>query len=106
MYLFEWPSTAFEGRLGACHALEIPFVFDNLDKGGIDQVTGPEPPQSIADAMHSAWLAFVHDRDPSAGGERWPAYDADRRATMIFDLKDRVDDDPLGPERAVWDGRL
>jgi para-nitrobenzyl esterase len=106
MYLFEWPSTAFDGRLGACHALEIPFVFDNLDKGGIDQVTGPEPPQSIADAMHAAWLAFVHDRDPSGGGEQWPAYDTGRRATMIFDRKDRVDDDPLGAERAVWDARL
>jgi para-nitrobenzyl esterase len=106
MYLFEWPSAAFEGRLGACHALEIPFVFDNLDKGGIDQLTGPEPPQSIADAMHAAWLAFVHDRDPGTAAEPWPVYDTDRRATMIFDVKGRVDDDPLSAERAVWDQRL
>ena len=33
MYEFAWPSPAFDGRLGACHALEIPFVFDTLDLG-------------------------------------------------------------------------
>ena len=36
MYWFCWKSRAFEGRLGATHALEIPFAFDNLDKAGVD----------------------------------------------------------------------
>jgi len=30
-YLFTWESPAFEGVLGSCHALEIPFVFGSLD---------------------------------------------------------------------------
>ena len=30
MYEFAWRSPQFDGRLGACHALEIPFVFDTL----------------------------------------------------------------------------
>src|SRR3712207_6878860 len=30
-YEFAWTSPAFGGRLGACHGLEIPFVFDTLD---------------------------------------------------------------------------
>lgn len=29
-YEFAWRSPQFDGRLGACHALEIPFVFDTL----------------------------------------------------------------------------
>lgn len=33
MYEFAWPSPAFNGALGACHGLEIGFVFDTLDKG-------------------------------------------------------------------------
>jgi len=32
MYLFEYASHRLDGRLGSCHALEIPFVFDNLHK--------------------------------------------------------------------------
>ena len=29
-YEFDWRSTAFDGELGACHGLELPFVFDTL----------------------------------------------------------------------------
>ena len=32
MYEFAWRSPQFNGRLGACHALEIAFVFDTLGK--------------------------------------------------------------------------
>ena len=32
IYEFARPSPAFGGRLGACHGLEIPFVFDTLSK--------------------------------------------------------------------------
>ena len=30
LYEFAWQSPAFHGRLGGCHGLEIPFVFDTL----------------------------------------------------------------------------
>ena len=32
VYEMTWRSPQFGGRLGSCHALEIPFVFDNLDR--------------------------------------------------------------------------
>jgi len=47
MYEVAWPSPAFNGLFGACHALEIPFVFDTLDKGADQMVgglLGPVPP--------------------------------------------------------------
>jgi para-nitrobenzyl esterase len=34
----------------------------------------------------------------------WPAYDETSRATMIFDLPCRVENDPRREERLVWDG--
>ncbi len=34
MYEFAWRSPQFNGQLGACHGLELPFVFDTLDIGG------------------------------------------------------------------------
>ncbi len=60
MYWFCWESRAFEGRLGATHALEIPFAFDNLDKPGVDIFLGPgERPQDLASYMHQAWTRFL-----------------------------------------------
>src|SRR6185437_16003194 len=32
VYLFTWATPVANGKLGSCHALEIPFVFDNLDR--------------------------------------------------------------------------
>ncbi len=98
MYEFAWPSPQFEGRLGACHALEIPFVFDTLGRG-TEPLWGPDPPQRLADAMHAAWVAFA-----TKGNCGWHKYDLGRRATMRFGLTSEVVDDPRAQERALWEG--
>jgi len=98
MYEFAWRSPQFDGRLGACHSLEIPFVFDTLGHG-TDPLWGPDPPQPLARAMHAAWVAFATRGDPG-----WPRYEPGRRATMRFDLASGVVDDPRAMERALWAG--
>lgn len=97
MYEFAWRSPQFNGLLGACHALEIPFVFDTLGQG--TDLLGTNPPQQLTDAMHAAWIAFATSGDPG-----WPRYDPQRRATMRFDTTSAVVDDPLAPERMLWEG--
>jgi para-nitrobenzyl esterase len=69
-YDFAWRSPAFGGRLGACHGLELPFVFGTLAAGGgPDGLLGEQPPQAVSDAMRAAWVAFAHSGDPG-----WPAH--------------------------------
>jgi carboxylesterase type B len=97
MYEFAWRSPAFDGRLGACHGMEIPFVFDTLPVDG-DPLTGPAPPQELADRMHAAWVAFATTGDPG-----WPRYDLARRATMRFDVTPEVVDDPRPALRRIWE---
>jgi para-nitrobenzyl esterase len=58
MYEFAWRSPQFNGLLGACHALEIPFVFDTLGTE-TEAICGTYPPQQLADTMHAAWVAFA-----------------------------------------------
>jgi carboxylesterase type B len=102
MYEFAWRSPAFDGRLGACHALEIPFVFDTLDKGAdqmLGPLLGPAPPQQLADTMHAAWVSFA-----TSGDSDWPKYDLSRRATMRFDTTSGVVADPRTAERTLWEG--
>jgi para-nitrobenzyl esterase len=55
--------------------------------------------------MSLAWAAFAHTGDPSHDGlPDWPAYDAGRRATMLFDVPSMVADDPRREERLAWEG--
>jgi len=105
-YLFTWESRAFGGRLKSTHALEIPFVFNNLHRAGVDVFLGLCPtPQALADAMHAAWIAFIRRGDPScdAVGE-WPAYRPERRAVMELGDRIGVRIDPYGATRQLWQG--
>jgi carboxylesterase type B len=102
MYEFAWPSPAANGLFGACHALEIPFVFDTLDQGPgqmLGELLGDAPPQQLATTMHSAWVSFITRGDPG-----WPQYELGQKATMRFDAVSRVVYDPRSAERALWDG--
>ncbi len=98
VYEFTWRSSLFDGALGACHALEIPFVFDMLHKPETERITGPNPPQQVADQMHRAWVEFVRDGSPG-----WERYGTER-AVMMFGNQPGVALDPRPATRAVWDG--
>jgi len=99
VYEFGWRSPAFDGRLGACHALEIAFVFDTLPTERGRTLGGDQAPHALADAMHAAWVAFARSGDPG-----WPRYRSGRRATMSFGDTCEVVDDPRAEERRLWDG--
>jgi para-nitrobenzyl esterase len=98
MYEFAWRSPQFGGRLGAAHGVEIPFVFDTLGLG-TEPLLGRDPPQSLATAMHTAWVAFA-----ASGDCGWPRYDLAHRPTMRFDTASGVVDDPLAVALALWKG--
>ena len=102
VYLFTWETPVLGGRLGACHALEIPFVFDNLDAA---LLVGDAPARlAIADVMSRSWIEFAYKDDPNHGGiPDWPRYNSETRPTMIFDTRCRVENDPQGAERRAWD---
>jgi carboxylesterase type B len=93
MYEFAWRSPQFDGRLGACHGLEIAFVFDAHSEA-TEPLSGAHPPRSLTNAMHSAWIAFAATGDPG-----WPRYDLRERATMRFDTASKLVDDPRYMER-------
>jgi para-nitrobenzyl esterase len=95
MYMLTWETPVSRGRLKCPHALEIPLVFDNVEKAR-NFVGRGEEPQRVADQMSEAWLRFARTGDPG-----WPAYDTAQRTTKIFDLDNRLENDPLAEVRAV-----
>jgi para-nitrobenzyl esterase len=107
-YLFTWPTPAFGGLMGSCHALEIPFVFDTLGRAGSEMfLGGPAGPElhELAAWMQEAWIAFARAGDPSteALGE-WPAFDPADRSVMRFDVECELLADPGRAELDCWTG--
>jgi para-nitrobenzyl esterase len=101
VYEFGWRTPQFNGGLGATHALEIGFVFDNLGDPNGKPLTGDAPPQALADEMHAAWVAFVATGDPG-----WPAYGTERTVRRFGGANTGVVQDPAPALRAVWDGAV
>ncbi|MFI0237690.1 carboxylesterase/lipase family protein [Streptomyces sp. NPDC016845] len=68
VYSFGHRSTALDGRLGAAHTVELPFVFDIADKPwlhGDARLLGPSPaPAGLAAQVHGAWIAFARSGNP------------------------------------------
>ncbi|MFI1364374.1 carboxylesterase/lipase family protein [Streptomyces griseochromogenes] len=95
LYEFAWPSRL--PGLGACHALELGFVFDTADVPESAKLAGEGAPQELCEAMHTAWVRFAATGDPG-----WQAWDA-TRPVRIFD--DGVPHTAYGPrdaDLAVW----
>jgi para-nitrobenzyl esterase len=108
VYLFTYCSPVMGGRLRSCHALEIPFVFNNLDAPGVTGLAGSITPEmrQLAEAMHEAWIAFARTGRPESKRlPAWPPYTTERRSTMVIGDQTAVVDDPLADERRLWDQR-
>jgi para-nitrobenzyl esterase len=93
-----WPSPALDGRLGACHSLDVPLVFRNPSP-----LVGEDPPAALRE-MHDAWVRFARTGEPGGGTlPAWPAYDTARRAVMDFNVACTVVDDPNPAARRLWE---
>src|SRR5580704_12862197 len=79
LYRFDHLTPADNHQLGACHAAELPFVFDTISRDEVRPLIGDTPAQAVADQAHQVWVDFVTSGDPG-----WPAYDTARRTTGLL----------------------
>lgn len=104
MYQFHWKSPVFGGKLGACHSMELPFVFHTIDDPRARSLTGNSPPAQLADQMHKAWIAFARNGDPNTSEiPDWPVYQLKQRPTLIFDEQTYLEHDPASQTRILWE---
>ncbi|ONI81363.1 carboxylesterase [Actinosynnema sp. ALI-1.44] len=98
MYEFAWQAPTFGGKLGACHAAELPFVFGTPDDSAFAGLLGTHLPHHLADTMHGAWVSFA-----TTGNPGWFGYETSNRSTMRFDIESEVVLDPHSARRSLWD---
>ena len=103
VYQLDWRSPQAGGTLGAMHTLDIPLMFDNIANAGEQTGTSPQA-QALAAQMSQALLAFAHSGNPNHKKlPNWPNYQLQQRETMIFDGHARVEFDPRGRERQLFE---
>ena len=94
VYLFSWQSPVNDGKYKAMHCMELPFVFNNIDK--CEEMTGGgKEAYALADKMSNAWINFAKTGNPNNKKlPNWPAYTQQNGSTMIFDNKCEVKNNP------------
>ncbi|GAA3115972.1 carboxylesterase/lipase family protein [Streptomyces rectiviolaceus] len=100
VYELTWPAPGMGGVLGACHGLDVPLVFGNLDRGQPAALIGEGPPpeaEALSARMRGAWTAFAAHGDPG-----WPAYDTERRLVQVFGTRSAVTAYPEESSRRIW----
>lgn len=106
LYRLDWETPVEGGRLISPHGLEMPLVFDNVDRGGEGLTGGVDAAKKLAAVMSEAWVALAAGGDPNSdksGLPQWPPYDSEKRATMVFDTESRVVNDPQKEQRLIFE---
>ena len=104
MYRFDRESPAADGRLQACHSLDIPFVWGTYGLPEMQRFCGADAGvAALSDRVMASYLAFARSGNPN--NDRipdWPVYEQGGRATMLLDDELQTTRAPLDGIRALW----
>lgn len=102
VYQLNWQSPKNGGKLGACHAMDIPLVFNNTAVPGSATENGSSA-QAMAQVMSETLLAFARTGNPNNPQlPNWKPYTLPERSTMLFDEQSQLENDPRGEERKLY----
>mgnify|MGYP005811046809 CR=1 FL=1 len=90
-YFLAWKSPVYSASRGSFHGLDVPLVFNNIDKRS-DWTGTTEESYAIADRMSSAWINFAKTGNPNVEGKlpAWRPYTAEGGETMYFDSDSKI----------------
>ena len=97
-YMYYWTQPSCVRFRGACHAVELSYVFQNPEETIF--IGKPADPK-LTKQVGEMWANFARTGDPSIPGFVWPAYDEKQRLTAIISLSPHIESDPLKVQRKL-----
>ncbi len=95
-YMYYWTYPSAKKHYGACHAVELAYVFNNLDE---TIYTGDNIDPALAKEVQTMWVNFAKTGNPSTDNHIWDAYDSQSRQTMFLGSEIKQVSDPLRTQR-------
>lgn len=80
-YHYFWTFPGEDKHRGACHAIELSSVFNNLQE---TIYTGNRVNRNLAEEIQQMWVNFAKTGNPSTPNTPWPQYTEDNKATLML----------------------
>lgn len=96
MYYWQEPSQII--FRGACHAVELAYVFGNTDE---TIYTGGPADKELSDRIMNIWTEFAKTGNPSTEDLEWTEFDEVSRATMVLRKEPKLKSDLLKRQRRL-----
>ena len=97
-FVYYWTYPSALGNIGACHAVELAYVFGNLDQ---TIYTGNNIDPALAETVQTMWVNFAKTGDPSTESITWPTYDKQTRMSMVLGEEIHTESDLLSQQRTL-----
>lgn len=98
LYRFDWGGSTHPD--GACHFMEVPFVFGTLDAAGMRDCVGrTATTEALSRIVRNAWTSFARAGSPDLGDRRWTPLGEDETAMVVLDAGTARDTPCPGPPR-------
>lgn len=97
-YTYYWTEPSKIRFHGACHAVELSYVFGNTDQ---TIFTGAPADEELSAKVQQMWTNFARTGDPSIEDLTWPQYSGAHRDTMVISKEPKVRNDILKNQRRL-----
>ncbi len=97
-YMYYWTYPSAKKNFGACHAVELAYVFNNQNE---TIYTGGNIDSSLASEVQNMWVNFAKTGDPSTDANTWEKYNTETRKTMVLGSEIKMESDILGEQRLL-----
>jgi para-nitrobenzyl esterase len=103
-YRFDWAPPLLGSRLGACHGVEIPFVFGTLRHPLLRPLWGStRGAYKLAGRVQRAWIEFARSGDPNHDDlPEWTPHTGEVRSAMGLGNECSLREDPHRRARRFW----
>ena len=99
VYMYYWLEKSMIPHYKACHAVELAYVFNNIDE---TIYIGKQADFNLSLKVSNMWVNFAKTGNPSIDNVNWEEYDdINRKTLMIKKEKIEMNSDPLGPQREL-----
>ena len=97
-YMYYWREPSAIKFRGACHAVELAYVFGNTNE---TIYTGQPADRELSETVMDIWAAFAKTGNPSTPGLEWKPYDVNDRSAMVLQKNPTLKYDILKKHREL-----